>query len=360
MSRFWKIVNKAESIPELLVYGELDEWWGDVQSKAFAEALKGIDAEQIRVRINSGGGSVFTAQAIYSSLRNHPAKVEVHIDGIAASAATIIAMAGDKIIMPENAMFMIHNPLSMAFGNAEELRELADLLDKVGETIVATYRAKTGLEDAKLLELMAAETWMTASEALEYGFVDEVSSAMKIAARVREDGGLIINGLTFDASKHRPLPKGWLARVDVKNNNEIPATKEEPEEEVKAMTLDELKEKHPEIYNAIADEARAAGEASERARIQAIEEMAMPGHEELINRAKFEQAVTPEALAVQLIKAEKEAKEKFAHSRARDAAPLNQIQPSAATDELVSEEEKRKPIVNAMAEAINRKNGPRV
>lgn len=355
MNKFLDFRNEAGVTPELLVYGDIDEWWGEVRSKDFAEQLKTIDADAINVRINSGGGSVFTAQAIYSSLRMHPAKITVYIDGIAASAATIIAMAGDKIVMPENAMMMIHNPLSGVFGNAEELRDLADILDKVRDTIVAAYRNKTGLEDEKLVELMAAETWMTATEALELGFIDEVSGAMKIAAKAGANGGLIVNGLTIDEERRRGLPEGWLASAESENTNE-PAN-DSPGEEVEAMTLEELRDNHPEVYNAVIAAGQTEGANNERARIQAIEEMAMPGHEELVNRAKFENAISPEAFAIEMVKAEKAIKDGYREARARDAAPLKNVAPSVPGEELKSEDDERGEVVNSIAAGINKRNG---
>lgn len=354
MTKFWNIKNEAGEVAELLIYGDIyDGWFSDTDSKQFAQALKSITANEIRVRINSYGGEVFGAQAIYSSLKNHPARVVVHIDGIAASAATIIAMAGDYVVMPENAMMMIHNPLVATVGDAEELRETADVLDKVRDSIVAVYRGKTGLSDEKLVELMADETWMTAKEAKELGFVDEVAPAMKIAARARKDGAIIINGLTLDSHRRSRLPEGWLARVEVEDE-ETPAV-ETPGEEVGNMTLEELKEKHPEIVNAIVEAARAEGAAKERERIRAIEAVALPGHEALVARAKFEEALTPEAFAIEVIKAEKARKEQMIEARAKDAAPLASIAPSVVP--VANAEEKRAPVVNAMAAAFSRKNG---
>lgn len=152
---FWQFKNldSADKDAELLVYGEISEYWGEVDSKSFAEKLKSVTSKNINVRINSPGGEVFAAQAIYSMLKRHSASVTVFIDGIAASAATIIAMAGDRVVMPENAMMMIHNPLTWMYGNANEMRETAELLDKVRETLLAVYRDKTGLDDEKLYQI---------------------------------------------------------------------------------------------------------------------------------------------------------------------------------------------------------------
>lgn len=352
MSKFYRFVNENSKAPELLIYGEIGGWWGDVQAKDFVEKLNRISADKITVRINSDGGDVFTAQAIYSSLKLHPASITVHIDGIAASAATIIAMAGDKIIMPENSMMMIHNPMTPIYGEADELREMAEVLDKVRDTIVAAYRAKTGLDDEKLIELMKAETWMTANEAKDLGFVDEVTEEIKIAAKLKEDS-MVVNGLTIDGYMCKTLPKDWINKWKVENKT--PTAEPNGDMEVKNMTLEELKEKHPEIYNA----AVKAGQEQERERIKLIEALAMPGHDDLVKKAKFDDAITPDVFAIRLIKAEKAVKEGYLQARQKDAQQVQNIQPTASGEELKSEDDKRAAIVNPIAAAFSAKNGHR-
>lgn len=340
--------------PELLVYGEIGDWWGEVQSRDFAEKLQAIDAEQIDVRINSDGGSVFTAQAIYSSLKRHPAHINVYIDGMAASAATVIAMAGDTIYMPENAMMMIHHPWTTAAGNAEELRELADVLDKVGDTIVAVYREKTGLDDDTIRQLMQDETYMSAADAKEWGFVDEVISALKIAASRGKNGAIVINGLTIDADRAAKLPEVWRNAVESEHENPGASGIDQSKESV-TMTLDELKANHPDLFKAAVEE----GQKQERARIQAIEEMAMPGHEELAARAKFETGITPEAFAIEVVKAEKAAKDKYLANRQEDAKQVANVQPDADA-KANGDDDKRAAVVSAMVKAFSAHNTRKV
>ena len=137
--------------------------------------------------VNSPGGDVFAGQAIYSQLKRHKATVNVHIDGLAASIASVIAMAGDTIHMPSNAMMMIHNAWSIAMGNAKDFRKTADDLDKIGLSIQETYLAKaTGLEKDKLVELLDAETWLTAQECMDLGLCDVVEEEKAIAASVQD------------------------------------------------------------------------------------------------------------------------------------------------------------------------------
>lgn len=341
--------NVAGRNPELLVYGDIDEWWGEVQSKAFAENLQAITADVIDVRINSNGGDVFAAQAIYSSLKRHAAEIHVYIDGMAASAATIIAMAGDKVFMPENAMFMIHNPLTGVWGNANELREVADILDKVRETLLAVYRDKSGLADDKLIELMDDDTYMTAAEAHELGFVDEIIAPLKIAAKRLDSGDVELNGLTIRADRYKRLPE--QLRNDVECQRESGTSGETEEKEVIPMTLDELKAQHPELYQA----AVGAGQEQERARIQAIDEMVLPGQEALAAKAKFETGITAEAFAMELIKAEKAVKEKFLADRKSDADPVNKVVP--AVDPAEGDEDiEREAVTNTMAAAFSARN----
>lgn len=196
---------------ELLLYGEIADttWWGDeVTPKQFWEDLQGLgDISELRIYINSPGGDVFAGQAIHSMLRRHSATKLVYVDGLAASAASLVAMAGDRVIMPKNAMMMIHNPWTIAWGDANEFRKIADELDKIRESLVVVYQDKSGLERDRIIEMLDAETWMTAEEAVELGFADEIEEAKQVAASVAGPDRLIINGVTVDLSQYRHPPK---------------------------------------------------------------------------------------------------------------------------------------------------------
>lgn len=180
MKNWYSIQAKANTVAEIAIYDEIGAW--GVSAKQFIGDLKAITASTIKLSINSNGGSVFDALAMYNALRQHPANIEVTIMGVAASAASLIAMAGDKIIMPENAFMMIHNPLNMTYGNADDMREMADVLDKIGASLIATYAARTGLPDEEIKALLDAETWMNADEAVSKGFADEIQPALKAVA----------------------------------------------------------------------------------------------------------------------------------------------------------------------------------
>lgn len=369
MTKFWEFKNASSesgNTPELLVYGEIAEYWGEVDSKSFAQQLSSIKSSDINVRINSYGGEVFTAQAIYSMLKSHSANINVFVDGIAASAATIIAMAGDKITMPSNAMMMVHNPLTMGYGNAKDFREVADLLDKVRETLLATYRAKTSLDDDTLIELLDNETYMTAQEALEYGFIDEVDQQLKVAANLTRSK-MVVNDLELNVERFANMPDNWLnkpSEPEIENVNPGLAGNSEDEGE-KPMNLEELKAKHPELFEQISNDGKKAGAEAERQRIQNIEEMAMPGYEDLVNKAKFENPMEANALAVEIVKAQKKKGADFLNNRQSDADNLDGVNAELDAEEVTKpsakkDEEQVKSYASIAATAAARKRNQSV
>jgi ATP-dependent protease ClpP protease subunit len=181
MKSWYSIQAKADQkTADISIYDEIG-YWG-VTAKQFIGDLKALDATTIKLAINSPGGAVFDALAIYNALRQHPAAVEVTIMGVAASAASVIAMAGDTIVMPENAFMMIHNPLNLAYGNADDLREMADVLDKIGASLIGIYAKRTGMPEDEIKALLDAETWLNAEEAVLKGFADELQAELKVAA----------------------------------------------------------------------------------------------------------------------------------------------------------------------------------
>lgn len=153
-----------------------------VSAKAFLDEMHAIEGDTINLSINSPGGDVFAGLAIYNALRYSGKTINVKVLGIAASAASLVAMAGDEIEMPENAMMMIHNPWSFALGDAQELRESADVLDKIGDSLAGTYAKRTGKGLDEIKAMLHAETWMTANEALEMGFATKVTPAFTARA----------------------------------------------------------------------------------------------------------------------------------------------------------------------------------
>lgn len=201
MGKFWKFKNEAAESAELFLYGEISDvsWYGDeVTPKQFAEDLASCGDKSLTVHINSPGGDVFAAQAIYNQLKAYKGKVTMMIDGMCASAATVIACAGDTVLMPANTIYMIHNPKSamMGYFDAAALGKVAERLDMVKQTIVNVYagRVQGVLSEMQVKEKMDSETWMTAEKAKAYGFVDEVVKKIPIENKWGE-GMLIVNSV---------------------------------------------------------------------------------------------------------------------------------------------------------------------
>ena len=155
------------------------QFWGGVSAEALVPQIRAIKGGTIHLRINSPGGDVFAAQAIVAAIRDTKAAVIAHVDGFAASAATVIATAADQIEISDGALYMIHCGWTMAIGNASDMRATADLLDKVDATIVSQYAARTGKSAEEVKALMDAETWMSAQEAVDMGFADAVCAPTK-------------------------------------------------------------------------------------------------------------------------------------------------------------------------------------
>jgi len=177
---------------EIVIYDEIGAF--GIPAKAFLDELKALGpVAELTVLINSPGGSVFDGVAIYNALKRHDARVMVWIDGIAASIASMVAMAGDEIVMPKNAMLMIHDPSGLVMGTAADMHIMAEALDKMKAGMVAAYRDKSGRDDAEIEAIMAAETWLSAQEAVELGLADRVEQPVRMAAH-------------FDLSRFRDPP----------------------------------------------------------------------------------------------------------------------------------------------------------
>ena len=182
---WYSIKAKANDTAEISIYDEIG-FWG-VTAQSFSKDLKalGNNLKQINLHIHSPGGDVFDGIAIYNLLKNHPANVTVYIDGLAASMASVIAMAGNEVIMPENAMMMIHKPWGIQGGDAEDMRKYADLLDKVENTLIPAYANKTGKTPEELAEMLSAETWLNGKECVEQGFADKLAEPLVAMASIK-------------------------------------------------------------------------------------------------------------------------------------------------------------------------------
>lgn len=181
-----------------------ESWYDDdVTPNLFrSELMNGTG--NITVWINSPGGDCVAAAQIYNMLKDYNGKITVKIDGLAASAASVVAMAGDKVMMSPVAMLMIHNPLTVAFGDSEEMKKAIDMLSEVKESIINAYELKTGLSRAKISHLMDAETWMDANKALELGFVDGI--LFKDADTDEEDEEIVVEETEESEESEEPSP----------------------------------------------------------------------------------------------------------------------------------------------------------
>ena len=196
----WYAIRARGTGAEVAIYDEIGAY--GVSAKGFLAELGALpDGTPVDLRLNSPGGSVFDAVAIYNALKRHAGTVTVWIDGIAASAASYVAMAGDEIVMPENAFLMIHDPSGLAMGTAGDMRAMAEALDKIAGSLVRGYAAKSGKTDDEIAALMAAETWFDAGDAVAAGFADRLADPVRMAAR-------------FDIGRFRNAPPDLVEAVD--------------------------------------------------------------------------------------------------------------------------------------------------
>lgn len=203
-AKWYEFRAQAQGKAELWIYEEIGEdFWGEgVAARTFVPELNAITASQIDVHINSYGGNVFDGVAIYNALQRHPAVVTSYIDGVAASIASIVALAGDEVIMPSNAMMMIHNPLGTVLRADEPaMRRAADALHQLREAMLNVYEEHSTKTREEIGEAMDAETWFSAELAQEFGFIEGVAEPLDIAACFRP----------VDLSMFRNVPAALLA-----------------------------------------------------------------------------------------------------------------------------------------------------
>ncbi|MFC3802814.1 head maturation protease, ClpP-related [Cohnella sp. GCM10012308] len=349
--------TKINNGAELTIYAPIEDeesWWYDsVSPKGVMRALKNMgNVDEILVRINSPGGSVFAGLAIYQYLKDHKAKVTVKVDGLAASAASVIMMAGDTIIMGTGAMVMAHNPWAgPMYGEAKDFRAAADMLDKTQTSLVSVYQDRTGKNEDDLKTMLNASTWMTADEAVSLGFADEVDRKTKVAATIK-NGIASFGGQRFDLRAFAsipPLPEALeedeAEEVAAEDSAEEQPAPESAEGDDEIMDLAELKAKHPDILKAAVQE--------ERERIKALDEMATPANAALIASAK-ESGKSPEATAMEIIKADNERRKAMAGKLKNDAdnSGVNDVETDAPETGTDSKETKEQKDVEAKASGI--------
>jgi len=223
----FRIVCKQDEECEIALYDVIDSWYG-ISATAIRDALKSAGkVKTIRLRINSLGGSVFDGTAIYNLLKSHSAKKIVTIDGTAASMASVVAMAGDEIEMGEGAWMMIHDPLAYVGGDASEMRDMADFLERMKTQLVGIYARRTGRSEEDVAKMMSEETWLTAAEAVKEKFADRTVPGLAVAASI-------------DPARFSRIPQALLNKGDFRMSDATTKTTQQG-----PATFDDLKQAFP-------------------------------------------------------------------------------------------------------------------
>ena len=319
-NHFWQFRNTAETgteEAELMLYGEIaseESWWSDVVTpKQFVRELKGLgDVKSILVRIFSPGGDVWAASAIYSNLRECGAKIRVRIDGLAASAATMIAMAGEEITIDPTGTFMIHNPSvgMRGYYGSGELDELKNRLSQIKSQIVEAYHQRTKIPVDELNTMMDATTWMTGREAVEKGFCTNLvlaGDAEVVTNSVRNCLAAAVSDATNALKNYHNVPAAVLENVGTVMDKT--KHKEDVTMADQITTVDALRA----AYHNLVEQIENAAVMGERNRLRMIDEALegedLTGVEEVVRNAKYgEKPMNADALAAQMWRAQKEAR----------------------------------------------------
>lgn len=351
--RFWNIkTDGKQSKIDLFGFVGGDKTYGDgFNSLDFLKEMNAIPAEnELYITINSHGGDIDTARSIYTQLTAHKGKITIRVNGVAMSAATIItSVPGAHVIMPQGSLMMIHRASCMTYGNAENLRKMADTLEKYESDIIGFYMAKTGKTETEIREKVNAETYFNPQEAVEFGLADEIDDKTIVKNCTMENNIVNVNGLSVDMVFFAHAPESFINKAE--QHVSAVENQAEKKEDNPMLTLETLKAEHPEIVDAIRNEALKEGAKAERARFQAIDDLGVTGHDELINSAKFgENPMTAEQVAVAVLKAEKGKLKNIQTMREADAKPLNEVAP-VSNDGIILNSKKEKTRDELIAEA---------
>ncbi|MEX3625843.1 head maturation protease, ClpP-related [Viridibacillus arvi] len=283
---------------------------------------------ELTVVINSGGGSVFSASEIYTELKKFEGNVNVEIVGMAASAASVIAMAGTKIVMSPTGQLMIHNASTTAWGDYRDMNHTGEFLQKVNQSIMNSYTAKTGKATDELKALMDAETWMTAQDAKEAGFVDAIMFEQEVEAKANVERPDLVNGM---------LPQEVInkMREQLANDKSLTVVNSatQPAKHIKdkgngvsaTMNIETLKNEHPELFEQVKNIGFEEGKKVENQRIKEIEEITVAGSHDIVKAAKFENGMSAGEVAMAILKNEKNRKENLLIDRKDDATLVNGV-----------------------------------
>lgn len=331
--KFWQFRNSVEGGTELMLYGDISDtsWWGDeVTPRQFADelALAGNVAE-ITVRINSGGGDVFAAQAIGNMLEQHKANVIAKIDGLCGSAATIVACHCNKVVAAIDSTYMVH-PVRMGifdYADATTLQQYLQALGTIRDNILTLYAKKTCREKDEVAAWMDATNWWTGQQAKDNGFVDELVDTEEKTVIENRGGVLFVNSTNMNMpfDKAPKFVQDSMAATPAApllvNTPENPENKE-GQKEVTGMeikTVDELRAEYPELVDQVEQAAVQQATAAERQRIMDIEDMALTGNEAQVREAKYTKPVSAQDYAIAAMKNQKAQGAAYLGAVAKDA-----------------------------------------
>ena len=265
MQKEWyKIKNNASEASDVYLFNDIGTF--GITAQSFIDEIKEYDNKELNIHINSLGGEVFEGMAIYSIIQRRKAKTTVYIEGIAASIASVIALAADEVIMSENSLLMIHNAWGGTQGDARDMRKQADVLDKITNEIAEVYVKKTNIPYDEVIEMMNEETWLTAEEAVALGFVNSISEPIKVAAKYDVSRFKNITNKKMDTilsltekkkiNMTEELKTWFNSKVDeiiakVKDGKETRETAESVEVEVKLTDNEDIMNKFSDLESTI-------------------------------------------------------------------------------------------------------------
>ena len=362
MKRFWNFIepDDPEEDIELRISGEIVdddsawvyEWFGipAASPNSFREELKAYAGRAVSVWIDSWGGDTTAAAGIYNALKEHSGKVTVKIDGKAVSAASVIAMAGDVVQMSPVGVMMIHNPWTGVSGEAKDLRQVADVLDVIKQTIVNAYQLKTGQSKNKIAQMMDDETWMSAQDAKKLGFVDEILYQQSEPAPANAQNSMMFSHLSIQNSASASMRR-FISNM-------------KPKEDKKKMNLEELKNESPDLLKQIQDEAIAT-ERNRIVALDALDDVSNQAVHDMIVLAKSQGKTAEEVQAfVDIVKKTPPAAPVAPENKAQDfmtkaladnkASGVDGVKSSAKPS---GEQDEMQAAANLMAGIMNKKNG---
>lgn len=357
--KFWDIRAVGEAAYQIDLYGYVGgskEWGDGFNDVEFVADFRQIPSTApINVSINSFGGSAFAGLAICNLLATHEGPVTIRVDGVAMSAATLITSTPKaKVVMPQGSVMMIHGPMAAFYGNTREVSKQLEMLAKIEDQMVRIYVAKTGKPEEEVRAAIEEERYFSAEEAVEFGLADEVDGTTEVAAFF--DGEKIFAaGQSADAKDFQRIPTKLFRPQPSKSFSAAGTGPSAFPKEDPKMDLDTLKAEHPDLVQAIRDEALKA----ERDRIASIDALTLPGFEDLAAKAKFEEALDPSAFAMKMVEAQKASGKTYFAKASADAKELDGLGTEGSASGLAEQDdvdaEARNEFMKVAVAAFNRK-----